>query len=141
MEQTIGKEYPLEARIRFLKDNCSKIESVTYMKRYTRDEILQKKDELSETSIQINDIEEEKSAAMQGFKKQLEPLVTQKKALLKNIKQKAEEVKEECFKFIDLDERMVGIYNSEGDLIEQRPAYGDELQKTIFQITRTGTDD
>jgi len=55
MEKALGKEYPLEERIQFLKDNCDKIETKSYMKRFTQDEILQKKEELSETSIQIND--------------------------------------------------------------------------------------
>ena len=60
--------------------------------------------------------------------------------LLKDIKEKAVYAKEECFKFIEQEEKMVGYYNAQGDLIESRPATSDELQGTIFQIVRkTGT--
>lgn len=142
MEKSIGKEYPQEERIQFLKDNCDKVEKKTYMRQFSREEIIQKKDELSEASIAISDIEDEKREALKEIKERLDPLMDQKKTLLTNIKQKAEEVKEECFKFIDQEERMVGFYNGEGNLIELRPAYADELQTTIFQINRkTGTDD
>ena len=141
MEKTIGKEYPEEDRIQFLKDNCDKVEKKSYMRQFTREEILQKKDELSETSIIISDIEDEKKEALKEIKERLDPWVEQKKTLITNIKQKAEEVKEECFKFIDQEEKMVGFYNGAGDLIEQRPAFADELQATIFQINRkTGTE-
>ena len=141
MEQTIGKEYPKEQRIQFLKDNCDKVEKKTYMRQFTREEILQKKEELSETSIAISDIEDEKKEALKEIKERLDPLMEQKKVLLTNIKQKAEEVKEECYKFIDQNERTVGYYNSEGNLVEMRPAFADELQRTIFMEARkTGTD-
>lgn len=142
MEKTIGKEYPPEQRIQFLKDNCDKVEKKTYMRQFTREEILQKKEELSEVSISISDIEDEKKETLKEIKERLDPLAEQKKTLLTNIKQKAEEVKDECFKFIDQEERMVGYYNNEGDLIEQRPAFADELLWTIFMEARkTGTSD
>jgi len=140
MEKTIGKEYPIEQRIQFLKDNCDKVEKKTYMRQFSREEILQKKEELSEVSISISDIEDEKKEVLKEIRERLTPLAEQKKTLLTNIKQKAEEVKDECFKFIDQEERMVGYYNSEGELIDQRPAFADELQRTIFMEARkTGT--
>lgn len=53
---------------------------------------------------------------------------------------KSEYVNELCFKFIDPQTKEVGYYNADGDLIESRPAFADELQGTIFQLNRTGTD-
>jgi len=42
---------------------------------------------------------------------------------------------------IDAEAREVGYYNQNGDLIESRPAYSEELQTTMFQVIRkTGTD-
>ena len=59
---------------------------------------------------------------------------------LDGLKKKAEFVTERCFKFIDQETREVGYYNENGDLIESRPAYSEELQTTLFQIGRkTGT--
>lgn len=141
MERTIGKEYPESQRVTFLKDNCDSVEDKGYMKRLTPDEIQERKERLSETAISINDIEIEKKEAMKTFKQELGPLFTSRNALLKDIKEKAVYKKEPCYKFVDVDEKTVGYYNGEGDLIDSRPAQQDELQGTIFQISRkTGTD-
>jgi len=138
MDKQLGKEYPKDARIQFLKDNCDKVERKTYMRKFSPDELRQKKDQLAETSISISEIEDEKKELLVDIKQRLDPLQDNRKQLLTDIKHKAEEVKDECYKFIEGDD--VGYYNSEGDLIEQRPAYPDEKQGTIFQISRTGTE-
>lgn len=118
MERELGKDLEQgKKRVAFLMDNCD-----------------------SETDIEINDIEEEKTAAMKDFKARLEPLTTERKKTLDGLKKKAEFVTERCFKFIDQEAREVGYYNENGDLIESRPAYSEELQTTLFQIGRkTGT--
>lgn len=147
MQRELGKEYQGDARIRFLKDNCDKPEEKGYMKRFSPERIAEMKEQLSETAIQINDIEEEKKAVMSDFKKQLEPLTEDKTKLLKALKNKAEHVREVCFKFVDTEAREVGYYNEDGDLIESRPAYAEEMNGTIFQVMRvdptrlTGTHD
>ncbi len=64
-----------------------------------------------------------------------------KTRLLEQIKNKAEFVQEDCFKLVNHDEGMVGYYNSKGELIESRPIRADERQGTIFQMTKTGTND
>jgi small-conductance mechanosensitive channel len=141
MEKTLGKNYSENERTAFLKDNCDSIVEKGYMKQFNPQEILGMKESLSETDIQINDLEEEKKAVTKDIKIRLDPLKDERKGLLKNIKQKAEFKKEICYKFVDQIEKMVGFYNSEGDMIEVRPAQSDELQGTIFQIGRTGTND
>lgn len=140
MQKELGKEYPSGMqRIDFLKANCDKVEDKGYMKRFTSEELHEMKEEISENSIQINDLEIEKAATLASFKDALKPLRDRKKEILLNLKQKAVFTTEECFKIVDQESRMVGYYNSEGELIDSRPAYGDELQATIFQAVRTGT--
>ena len=142
MEKQLGKDYTnKDQRIAFLKDNCDLVTEKSYLKQFTPDELQQKKEQLSEASIEINDIEEEKKEILAEIKTRLEPFTTFKKELLKDIKHKASMKKEECYKFIDQTETMVGFYNSDGDLIESRPAFADELQGTIMQVLRTGTHD
>ena len=109
------------------------------MRQFTPEELLKKKEELSELCISINDVEEEKKAAMEDFNKELKPLLERKKVTLGELKKKAELVSEDCYKFIDPEAREVGFYNQNGDLVESRPAYSEELQQTIFQVMRTGT--
>ncbi len=142
MQRELGKDIlsPQE-RINFLSDNCDSIESKSYMKRFTPDQLLKKKEELSELAININDIEVQKKEAVKEFGYTLKPLIEEKKEILRDLKNKSEHVNERCFKFIEVATREVGFYNENGELIESRPAYADELQGNIFQtIRKTGTE-
>ena len=141
MQRELGIDIEQGAkRIEFLDTNCDAVEEKGYMKPFTPEQITEMKDMLASNAIEINDIEEEKKTVMDEFKKRLEPYKEEQKELLANIKNKAKFVNEKCYKFVDPETRMVGFYNSEGILIESRPAYANELQGTIFQIKRTGTD-
>ena len=141
--KTLGKEYPEGMqRKAFLTDNCDVVVEKSYMKPFSSGELQGMKEELSETSIEINDIEIEKKEVAAQFKNRMKPLTERKGELLDNIKKKAKYVKEECFKFVDNETRTVEFYNADGDMIESRPANPDELQSTIFSINRkTGTND
>lgn len=142
MQRELGKDIQdPKKRVAFLMDNCDKVEEKGYMKPYNPEELGRMKENLSETDIVINDIEEEKKEVAADFKARLEPLTKERKAILEGLKKKAVFVEENCYKFVDPDTREVGYYNANGDLIESRPAYPDELQGTIYQIGRkTGTD-
>lgn len=141
MDKEIGKNITQgEQRIAFLKNNCDKVEVKGYMKRFTSEQLAQMKDQLSDVAIKIDDIETEKKAVMDGFKEQLKPLNEERSTILSGLKNKAEHVQEMCFKFVDLQAREVGFYNEDGDLIESRPAYADELQINMFAV-KTGTND
>lgn len=143
MDRELGKDVEVgKKRVAFLMDNCDAVEEKGYMKQYTPEELARLKETLSDTSIIINDIEEEKKDVVAGFKERLDPLVKERKTILEGLKKKAEYVTEKCYKFIDQETREVGFYNENGDLIESRPAYSDEMQGTLFQINRkTGTND
>jgi hypothetical protein len=135
MDRELGKEIKAgKDREAFLMANCEKVEERGYMKRFTPEELSRMKENLSETDIRINDIEEEKKEVVKAFKEQLDPLNDERKRILKGLKNKAEFVSEDCFKFVDLSEKTVGYYNREGDLIESRPAYPEELQGNLFAM-------
>jgi predicted nucleic acid-binding Zn-ribbon protein len=141
MERSLGKEYKnIEQREAFLKDNCDKVEEKGYMKPYTPEELQGHKENLANLSIKIDEVEEEKKEVSRQFKQTLDPLTDQRKQMVANIRQKAEYVKEICYKFIDRETKETGYYNSEGDLIEMRPATADELQPVLFPL-RTGTNE
>ena len=146
MEKTLGKEYAnTMQRKAFLKDNCDGVIEKGYMKPFSTDKMRELKEELAEHSIEIGELEMAKKAATLSYNAELKPLKDRCGQIVHSIKERAEYVKEECYKFVDNDEKMVGFYNADGDLIESRPANPDELQSTIFQIKRledrkTGTD-
>lgn len=137
MEKTLGKEFRSGIeRMNFLNDNCDKVEEKGYMKAFTPEQIQSMKEDLAETSIKVNDLESEKRDYVKAINERVKPLVEHKKELLKGIKEKAAFTKEKCYMFVDQEAKETGFYNSEGDLIDVRPAYTDELQGTIFQINR-----
>jgi len=143
VKRELGKDIQQGApRRQFLEDNADAVEKKEYMRHFTPEELLKLKEGLSETCISINDIEEELKEVKKEYKERLEPLINRKKEALEGLKKKAELVEEDCYKFIDEETREVGYYNQNGDLIESRPAYSEELQPTIFSVLRkTGTDD
>lgn len=140
MDKALAQNIQEANRASFLKDNCDKIEEIGYMKSFTPDQITQKKDELSEVAIKINDIEREKKETLKDIKQQLEPLTEQKTGLLKDIKTKAEWVTEDCYQFINQEEKLVGYYNSQGIMIASRPTRPEENQYTLRLHPKTGTD-
>lgn len=136
----MGQNIPDDKRASFLRDNCDKIEEVGYMKPFTPEEITQKKDELSEVAIKINDIESEKKETLKDINSKLEPLTEQKAELLKDIKTKAEWITEDCYQFINQEEKLVGYYNSQGIMIASRPTRPEENQYTLRLNPKNGTD-
>ncbi len=141
MENEMFKHIPQgRQRELYMLDNCDKVEKKSYMRQYSHDQLAQMKERLSDLMVEVNDIDEEKKAMLAVFKERLEPLMDEKKELLFGLKTKAEFVKEDCYKFVDLQARVVQFYNSNGDLVEERPTFSDELEGTIFQINRTGTE-
>jgi hypothetical protein len=61
MDRELGKDVEVgKKRVAFLMDNCDAVEEKGYMKQYTPEELARLKETLSDTSIIINDIEEEK---------------------------------------------------------------------------------
>jgi hypothetical protein len=140
MQTQIGKEYTDNSqREAFLKDNCDKVEEKGYMKPFTAEQLQGHKESLAELSIRIEEIEDEKKVSAQQFKSLLDPLTKQRREKISNIRQKAEYVREICYKFVDFEERQAGYYNAGGDLVEIRPATADELQHTLFSLQKTGT--
>lgn len=142
MEKFLGQEFKESDRRQFLEDNCDAVEEIGYTRRFTTDELNQKKENLANISIEINDIEEEKKEAMSDFKTRLKPLDEDKKKILEQVKKKSEFVQKDCYKFIDHEAKTVGYYNELGELVSSRPIMPQEMQKTIFQLNKkTGTED
>ena len=141
MDKAIGTEYKNDLeRIAFLRNNCDKVSEESYMKQFSSDDMDKMKTDLSNICIEINDIELEKKLVNDGFKDKLKPLSNIKDKLLGDLKNKSELVNEQCFVFIDTEDKMVGMYNKDGMLISSRPAMANELQQTIHQeIRKTGT--
>ena len=140
LDRELGKDIALEERASFLEDNCDAVEEVTYSRAFEPEELALKREQLTDASIKIADIEEEKKEVMDGFKERLKPLQEQKSEAIKSIRDKSQTVTEKCYKFLDEETKMVGFYNKEGNLVSSRHAFQRELQKTIqMDIRKNGT--
>lgn len=141
IKKEYGKEYSLEEREQFLRNTCDGLEEISYSRLFTPEELAKQREVLTEASIALVDIETAKKEAMAGFKKQAKPYEEQKAKAIENLNTKSETVFETCYKYIDEETKMVGFYNAEGNLVSSRPAFQDEMQKTVFaEIIKTGTD-
>jgi hypothetical protein len=140
LDKELGKDIPQDRRAAFLNDNCDATQELTYTRQLTSEELAECREKLTDASIKLADIAEEKKLAMDAFKEEAKPYEEIRTKQIKNLKHKSEVVTGLCYKFIDEETRMVGFYNKEGDLVDSRPAFADELQRNIFQAARkTGT--
>lgn len=136
LDKELGKEYPEEQREKFLQDNCDDIQEVSYSKSFSPEELAKQREDLTDAAIKLADIEDERKEANAHYKEMMKPLQQKKAVAIENLKKKAMTVTEDCFKFFDEESKMIGFYNKQGDLVSSRPAFPDELQKTIFATIR-----
>lgn len=149
LEKTLGQEYAdKDARYNFLRDNCDCIEVLDYTKELSKERREELKEALVDKNMQLRDVKADKRAADElykeqdkGYKNQIKHLESENEDIAKTLKEKAEFVSENCFKFIDDQTGSVGYYDNEGVLRYSRPLTPDERQRTIqMEIRRTGTE-
>lgn len=136
LSNELGKDIDIEQREQFLKDNCDKVEEVTYTKYFSPEELAKQREDLTDASIKISDLLQEKKEVLDGFKERMKPLEEQRQTAIKNLKDKAMLVTEDCFKFLDEESKKVGYYDKLGNLVYSRSAFPNELQTTIFVSMR-----
>lgn len=127
-------------RIAFLRDNADAVEDLGYTKSIPTAEMDELKERLVENNIQLRDVRADKKAANKEYNEQIKQLEEDGDSITAKLKSRTEFVTEACYKFVEDDQ--VGYYNSDGELVYQRPARADERQTTIYsQLRKTGTDD
>lgn len=144
LERQIAQNEPLSNRPFVLRDSCDRMEDMTYQKVFSPEQLNQKRSELESVSISISDLNKEKKEWMKNFKAEMDPLAQNHAKIVGELKSKSAEVTETCYCILDEETRMMGFYNGEGILVYSRPAFQEELNRTIqmeIRNTRTGTDD
>lgn len=90
MKKEYGKEYKTdEERIAFLEDNADSVENKEYFKRFTPQELKEKKDRKIDVDVEVADLDEEKKAKMKEYKDKIDPLAKEGKQLLNVSRRKA----------------------------------------------------
>jgi hypothetical protein len=139
MDKQLFSEMPPEKRAGHLEANCDSIEEIEYSKAYSKEEMDELKTELPNNLIEIQKEEEVLKAAKDLYKVKTKIPKEMVKEYTQSIRTGRKMINENCYKMVDTDQREVGYYNNEGELVMQRPAFPDELQKTTFQVIREGT--
>jgi hypothetical protein len=141
MNKKLYKDESPEKRKEYLKNGADKIESLSYIKKFTSEEIREFKDNLSDLSIKKDGIDTDFDVVKQSFKEQLKPIKKEIKTTLTYLRDKARSVTEDCYVVYNYDNNSTEFYNGEGEMVYSRPMETSELQKTIFSIDKTGTTD
>lgn len=140
MEKFIGQGLNPIQKADLLQTNCSAVELHGYTHKFSQEEISAMKDTLAEDAIALSRISQEKADMKEKFKAKEKPYSERYSKHLKFIRDKAEYREDSLFKFVYEEEGMVGYYNSNGELVDERRARPEELQGNIFKpVVKTGT--
>lgn len=126
MKDIMLADSPVEEREEILRNSCDQILERSYTRKFDQAEINERRAELSNVLIQINDLDMELAEIRAEYKGKIKPLQERISKLRDELKVGGDWIKGDCFKFVDEDEGMVGIYSPEGYLLEQRPMTQDE---------------
>lgn len=117
-----------------LESIASVVTKESYTKLLSDDEITERRKNLADVSIEINDIEEEKKKVMDEFKLRLKKPIEIKKELLNAIKHKAEQRNGNLFHIDDQENGFMYIFDEEGVCVDSRPLRPTERQIKIKML-------
>lgn len=140
MKDIMLADTPVEQREEILRNSCDQILERSYTRKFDQEEINERRSELANVIIQIADLEQELAEVRADYKGKIKPMQERVSKLRDELKVGGDWIKGDCFKFVDEEEGMVGIYSPEGYLLEQRPMTQDERQRNVFRALRTGTE-
>lgn len=132
MEAKIFQNIPERERTQYIKDNATSSETRTYTRPLDAAEVISLQNEFAQRAIELNIADEELKRHRETFKSTAKPLKIQMAKIMQGIRTSSEELTEEVFLLADMDEQMMGYYNSFGELIYSRPLLASERQFSII---------
>lgn len=136
MKDVMLSETPVEQREQILRDSCDQVLERSYTRKFDQAEINEKRADLANVSIQMQELDQELAEYRATIKGKIKPLSERYGKILEELKTGGEWIKGDCYKFVDEDEKMVGIYSPEGYKLEERPMTQEERQRTIMSVIR-----
>lgn len=121
-------------RIMLLQENASKVEQTTYQKQLTPEELIERRENLSDVCIKLDQAEDEFQEVKDDHKARMTPMKTLRKGLLTQIKTKQTSVTGVLYHLANHDDGMMETYDSDGFLIESRRLRPEEKQGTMFKM-------
>jgi hypothetical protein len=132
MPKIFMPEVAPEERINILRNNADKIETTTYEKELTDEELDSKREEFVDNSIAVSKLEDELNEKKKEFKNKIEPLKLVNRGLQQEVKTKKKEVKGQLFHMANHADSMMETYDETGELVSSRRLRPDEKQARLF---------
>ncbi|MFD0701766.1 hypothetical protein [Myroides pelagicus] len=131
MESKIFQNVPEKERVQYLRDNAVSSEQKTYMRALDKSEVIELQNKYAQKAIELNIADETLKMHREAFKNTAKPLKSEMSKIIQGIRTSSEEITEEVYLLADMDEEMMGYYNSLGELIYSRPLLSSERQFSI----------
>lgn len=132
------QDVPEQERPQHLEDNCYKCEVMDIKRPFTKEELDGFKEKLSEDLIQLNELETKLDDIKDEYRAQMQPYKEAVKAVLKNLKNRYEEVEEKVYMFDDQATGEMLYYDAKGQYLQSRKLFPAERQGVIKNLN-TGT--
>lgn len=120
-------------RLIILQQNADKVEQTSYQKPLTEEAKNDKREILTDNSIQLFDLEEEKKEAVKVFKDRIDPLKKHNNKLLLEIRTGQETVDGTLFHMANHDDGMMEVYDNDGYMVESRRLKPNEKQGNLLR--------
>lgn len=139
MKQFMPESTPKE-RLMLLQENAAKVEQTTYQKTLSSEDLATRREDLADNCIKLNYFEDELADIKAKFKDDMDPLKSQNKKLLTEIKTKQSTVDGTLFHVANHEDGMMETYDNDGFLIASRRLRPEEKQGNIFNLAKAAND-
>lgn len=133
-------EMDSKQRLQLLKDNCDSQEETTYYKELTQDDLDVKRETLSDNLVKLSEWEDELSEVKKEHKVKSDPLKTNNKVLLSEIKTRKQEVTGVLYHIADHENGIMETYDEQGEFVSSRRLRPDEKQQRLFPLNKASND-
>lgn len=123
-------------RTMLMQENAAKVEQTTYHRVLSPEELADRREDLADNCIKLNQKEDELKEVKDSFKLEMDPLKNKNKVLLTEIKTKQTTVDGTLYHMANHDEGFMETYDNDGYLISTRRLRPDERQGTIFSLAK-----
>lgn len=134
MEQRIFQNISERDREQYLRDNAVRSEIKTYSRALDKAEVIELQNQYAQKAIELNIADEDLKRHRESFKAVAKPLKIELAKLMQGIRSSSEEITEDVYLLADMDDQMMGYYNSLGELIYSRPLLASERQFSITGV-------
>lgn len=132
MSKIFAPEQTPEQRLRMLHDHADRVEETKYYRDLSEEELIIRKSDYVENSIQLGHKQDELQVIKDRFKAEMAPFKEKNEQLIQSLKTKMELTEGKLFYIADQETGIMEIYTATGELHDVRKLRPEERQARIF---------